>query len=301
MMKVKISARLCAGVLLMAVLIPAGGHAIGVGAGISSFFAWWSPSFRDSITGHNKIYTMPDWQGVGSSFSMKPSFLLGPTVSVRLPAGFSFSAVFLWNDWYSARSSYRLTGNYIFFHLDITKWDLDMVLNYEVNRYIKIFTGMKYQGYRYSYTFDSVTVGSGAVSRLPFRAYHSGWGPGLGIGLTLPLVGPLYLLANASMLYLYTDFRNSSPAFRNWDYVYNTVGFNGTASLAWLIEPASVTISLGFRYQFLRYYLWRERSGYFLSGGTSIYNFSILHKESYLRNDDHYYGITLSAVYTLDF
>ncbi|MBN1534596.1 MAG: hypothetical protein JXA20_18125 [Spirochaetes bacterium] len=114
------------------------------------------------------------------------------------------------------------------------------------------------------------------------------------MSLTLRLWGPLHLLTNASALYLTTNYRADCITSIHQIQVYHTVGFNGTVSLAWYVEPASVTISLGFRYQYLHYVL---KDG--LSNDWA-YSDSKPQPLFEMMNDDHFYGITLAAVYSLE-
>jgi hypothetical protein len=71
------------------------------------------------------------------------------------------------------------------------------------------------------------------------------------------------------------------PVPANGKYIpsYNTVGANSTLSLAYLMEDLSTTLSLGFRYQYL--YNFGSDSEYIVID----------------RRSDHFYGVTVSAVY----
>ncbi len=96
-------------------------------------------------------------------------------------------------------------------------------------------------------------------------------------------------------MYLYSNYRFDTDLMNNVIQAYHTVGFNGTTPLAWYIEPASVTISLWFRYQYLHYILWSDRSESF------YYSFGGIQRNLKNMNDDHFHGITLSAIYSLEF
>jgi hypothetical protein len=288
-MKTKIVRFLAVALLAMA-LVPSQGWAASVSAGAATFFSWWSPSFENGVTG--KVGPQAPGSSMNRQFTMGPSFLVGPTVSVTLPAGFSVSSVFLWGSWFSGDSS-SFNANYGYrtrYDFDVRKWDLDVLVNYALNRYLKLFGGIKYQGYRYHYTVAnsmlSYTISADAI--------QGGWGPGIGASLTLNLWGPLYLMANASVMYLSTDHRFDAWFIQGSHSVYHTVGGNVAASLAWYIEPASVTVSLGFRYQYLHYMLNDGRSPeYSYSFGSFSPSFNNM-------NDDHFYGITLAAIYSLE-
>jgi hypothetical protein len=293
-MKKSIMLILAAAVLL---LVPVRGGAVTVSAGAATFFSWWEPSFENDLRGKSAFDR--GLYRISSDFEMGPSFLVGPTVSVTLPAGFSVSSVFLYGSWFHAESTLdaRDGSDYVRLPLDadhIVKWDLDVLLNYALNRHLKIFTGIKAQGYEYNLTNTSINVTTPGVTSVRYDVFQSGWGPGIGASLTLNIWGPLYVMTNASVLYLSTNHRLAYPGNYSWASVYHTVGCNVAASLAWYIEPASVTISLGVRYQYMHYMLNDTGTDdWFYSTDGPLANYNLM-------NDDHFYGITLAAIYSLE-
>jgi hypothetical protein len=103
-------------------------------------------------------------------------------------------------------------------------------------------------------------------------------GPGLGIGSTLPLTEYLYFLINLSGTYSFgkhEEPQEDSTVSRK----LTESGANTTISLAYYIAPASTSITLGFRYQYL-YINYSDDTVYSKDEGMS------------------FYGITLSAVYS---
>jgi hypothetical protein len=303
MMRKRIIGTMITAAATVLLLVPSQGKAAGVSLGASTFFSWWQPSFEDRAQG--KI-----WNGANGAyattrnFHIPPAFLLGPSLQLTLPGGFSISSVFLWSRWFHCdfeKYNYNYIGgslSYLTTKLDISKWDLDVLLNYAASRYLKFFMGFKYQGYYFDQHYITIRIlpSVTAPTALSHRYFQSGWGPGAGISLNLHLWGPVFLLTNASALYLYTSARWDRVWVTHEMQVYHTIGFNGTASLACYIEPASVTVSLGFRYQYLHYILWDSLSNdwkYDSTTGVTPITDSM--------NDDHFYGITLSAVYSLEF
>lgn len=282
-------------------LLPISGGAVTLSVGAASFYSWWSPSFENDLRGKSAFDRC--LAKVASHFTVNPSFLVGPIASVTLPAGFSTSAAFFYGSWFKARSTLDTidnTGLYrLPLHLDVVKWDLDVLVNYALNNYVKVFVGMRVQGYDYdvksiTYNLTNPTI----ADYVPYKVYQRGWGPGIGASLTLNLWGPIYLLSNASALYLSTNHRLSGYAWTGWAAVYHTVGFNGATALSFYIKQASVTISLGGRYQYLHYLLDDRRTNDWFYSLYAMYQ-SVMQANYNLMNDDHFYGITLAATYSL--
>ncbi|MBN1533859.1 MAG: hypothetical protein JXA20_14405 [Spirochaetes bacterium] len=295
------TAIICAAAILF--ILPAAREARGAGlsVGANSFYAWWSPSFKDFFTNRTAIFH-PAIRPYNVRFDLHPSFLVGPSLSLSLPAGFTLNAVFLWSSWYHAESTITngtYTGGCFIdaYRLDIQKWDLDVNLNYALTDYLKLFMGMKHQGYTFDYSGTQLSTST--ITPYYGKVYFRGVGPGLGISLNINLAGPLFLLTNLSTLYLYSADRMHFVATTHLQWAYHVVGFNGTVSLAWYIEPASLTVSLGFRYQYLCYYLWDSRTNDWFY--TAAVAGPVRGNRSILTSDDHFYGITLSAVYSFNF
>jgi hypothetical protein len=186
--------------------------------------------------------------------SIDPSFLYGPVIAIGFSPKWSLTAVFL----YGAYDMEMSPGD----TQSIKRYDSDTALNYSINRYIKLFGGAKAMGYSWK------------------DGSHYGVGPALGIGLTLPLSESLFLLGNLSGLYGFGR-EEHDEAMGGGSSAAREAGFNTTLSLAYYIESASTTITLGGRYQW----------------------FTI----KYVDNSDEFsgaslmfYGVTLSAVYSFE-
>jgi len=174
-----------------------------------------------------------------------PALLYGPALSVKFNDDYNMTFVFLY-------------GKFDMIENDGTKemarTDSDIALNYRLNNYFKIFAGAKYMSYTMP-DFD-----------------HSSAGPGAGISAVLPIGGNFFILGNVSCLYLWgkEDSRGEKSDF-------NEYGANSSISLAYYIDSASTTISLGGRYQ------------YFVTDSDIPDSTNITHQ---------FYGVTLSANYS---
>lgn len=171
-----------------------------------------------------------------------PTFLYGPALSVKFNDEFNLTFVYLYG-------KYDMPG------MDdkFKRKDSDLALNYRLNNFFKVFAGLKYLG----------------VSTTGFDWY--GVGPGLGLSAAFPVAENLFLLANVSGFHIWsTEDQEGKSKTHAKGY-----GINSTLSLAYYIAPASTTISLGGRYQFI----------------NSDY------KDSEVETTK-FYGVTLAATYT---
>lgn len=217
---------LCLFLAIAAVVIPARADA-GVSLGFSSWYAWWEMK--------------PD-----SRSTVDPAPLYGPVLGVDFAGRWSLTSVLL-------------TGKFVdeddmFGDVEYRRYDSDSAINYSLNRYFKIFAGFKYM--RYDMSIDSLDI----------ELKHISYGPGLGIGVTIPISDSLFAIANVSGMYLF----GTKKALQS-DY-YET-GVNSALGLAYYIMPIATTITAGVRYQYF---------------------------ETRTVEDDtnhHFYGVTLSAVW----
>ncbi|MBN2041213.1 MAG: hypothetical protein JW864_14310 [Spirochaetes bacterium] len=216
--------------------------AAGFSAGVSTWYAWWKFSESDNM-------------------DMKPAFLFGPVLSFGFGGSYSLSGVFLYGKFKPEDTEDGPS--------DISRFDSDISLNYNINRYFKIFGGAKYMDFRWE---DNYSEGK-----------HYSVGPGLGVGITIPLAGSFYFLTNLSGTYTLgehvQDESNETGGTVTMTSDLAETGINTNISVACYIATASTSLTLGLRYQYV----------------ISDYK-----DESEHMQDEKFtfYGITLSAVYT---
>ncbi|HQP50497.1 MAG TPA: hypothetical protein PKX12_17370 [Spirochaetota bacterium] len=221
----------------MPVLFPCPVQSATLGIGASGWYAWWKPE--------------PEYREADAD----PDFLYGPQLLLQFSQSFSVSTVFLmgkfkYYDEYNGETSTS----------DITRYDSDTTLTYTLNRYVRIFGGVKFMGYDYS-------AGS-----------HYGLGPGLGFGLVIPLMEKLFGTVSFSGLYLWGEQTDeSSDGDRTMKFI--EYGFNNSVSLVYAVS-SSVHISLGGRYFFFRYESTEDQY-------------------SDIKEKHHFYGVTASAMYLI--
>ena len=147
---------------------------------------------------------------------------------------------------------------------DTTRYDGDLALNYRINSWLKLFAGVKYIAF--SWSDDN---GDGK---------HQALGPGAGLSSVIHMGGNFFLLGYLSGLYLKGEetYPGSSGDYHLKAEEY---GYNASLSIAWYIPSASTTISLGGRYQYI-HIDYKDNEG--------------------PENDNDFYGVTLTAVYSFN-
>ncbi len=283
--------------------------AFDLGIGAVGYYSKWSPAWRSGLM----------------KFESQPDYLAGPFVSLSFLDNWTVSIVGLTSlggnggsityiD--NAHKGYTtslgfgpttitsvITGESI--DATSTRWDVDSTLGYRINEFFRVFVGCKYLYNKFSGTN---TIGSRIVFMPSGLTYdqndpvameskfesHSG---GVGIGFSLPLLGALYLLGNASCIYtkaslhvvkdvdgVFATFNgaksNKLPGMDPGVQFYNAIGLNSTLSLSYYFEAISTSIVIGGRYQMIRYNR-VERDPY------------------HVTTDDIYYGMMFSVLYYL--
>lgn len=302
-------------------------HSMTLSAGANVWYAWWQPMFGERMLNIQRHIDETDYvfKDFDNNISMLPQFMYGPMVSLKFASGLSFSTVFMYGPHYHSSSiseytnisdkwippldSYYRLGT----SLKIKKFDLDSVLSYDLSQYVKLFIGFKWQGYDYdgmrnqmqnSNTWG-ITLFTGDMS-LMSRSY----GSGIGVGFQFNVIGNLYSIFNISGLYLRTTITGRGTQLTvGYNYVikdsetmkFNVYGLNLNYSLAYYLENLGITLSLGFRYQLLVYFV--DDTDVTLNSNMGFSGKTPFYVERGLRNDynkamDHFYGITIAAIYS---
>jgi hypothetical protein len=289
-------ARLVTMIAAALLLVCAAGEARAAGfqIGAIGWYTWWKPSFeRWMLQGFPTAKNLPR---LVKDYSFPQSPLVGPVLGIDFNDRVNLTAIFTGGKYRFRASVLTLlpfSGNgAAAAHPDVSinKYDLDTALNVSINRFVKIIIGVKYQNYSFTKVWlMSISPTWAEYSR--DRVLFNGLSGGFGFGFTFRLVQSLYLVWSLSARYQHpfiilhhnTYLVMSTPIIpMRSKYVpnYNSVGGNSTLSLAYVIDAISTTITAGFRYQYL-YTFGRDLQDLNLS------------KES-----DHFYGVTLAAVYS---
>jgi hypothetical protein len=233
--------------ILLSTLTPNKVHAVDITVGATTWYAQWD--FKtDGASANGSEYVEKD----------KPAFLYGPVLSAKITDDFSLTFVYLYG-----KLDMLFAGTT---KVKYKRKDGDLALNYRLNDYFKLFAGIKYMG------FDVPIAGSSD------SVEHYGYGPGFGVSFTFPLLDSLFAIVNISGLYLLVNEKCSFYSEK-----FNEYGVNSSLSIAYYVAPASMVISLGGRYQYIRVLY----EGTDLGGGATLSNLT-----------NHIYGVTLTATYT---
>lgn len=229
--------------IFMSVMWPATGSAVEMSVGASTWYLWMKTEARDYET------------------TTESTLMYGPALSAKFTDDFNLTFVFLYGKFKDITNSDNVDTLDVVTY-DMKRYDSDLALNYRLNSYFKLFIGGKYMGYDYK-----VDGASGTFK-------HRSYGPGAGISAVFPISGNFFLIGNAGFLYLWgkqIEFNDEQTQ----DYMER--GVNTSLSLAYYIEPASTTINLGGRYQYIR---------------------TKYEENTDCMDENHFYGITLSATYS---
>ena len=221
----------------MMIIAPGPLQSATLGIGAAGWYAWWEPE--------------PETRDADAD----PGFLYGPQLLLQCSPSISVSSVFLFGKFkYYDYSNEGTTS------MDITRYDSDTTLTYALNRYVRIFGGLKFMGYDYN------------------NGSHYGLGPGLGFGLVFPLVERLFGTIGVSGLYLWGEQTDESPeGDRTMKFI--EYGVNNSIALVYAASP-SVNLSIGGRYFFFRYEVTDDQY-------------------SDIKEKHHFYGVTVSAMYLI--
>jgi len=256
------------------IILPSKAQAFDLTVGATTWYAVWDlKADGESVNGSQDVK------------KGKASFLYGPVLSSKINDDFSISFVYLYG-----KFDMKLDNTAIGVNNEKVKYkrnDGDLAFNYRLNNYFEIFAGMKYV--ELEVPFIALSTGSSH----PIK--HYGYGPGLGISFTCPISYNLFLLANISGLYLWGKEKLELEAPEiGYNEKLNEYGVNSSLSIAYYIAPASIVISLGGRYQYVKT----------VYEGTEFVDFTygVLSTNKKLSNvKNHMYGITLTATYTFSF
>ena len=218
---------------------------------------WWQPVWQkyDASKGEvgNGIYNF--------KYRMGPNAIFGPMLGFTINDRWSLA----WNFQYGryTANARALIAPIILpiavpgkIHFAVEKMDSDLLAMVAVSKYAKIFFGPRYQGYRYNEKF--LFVKSSPV------VYHS-IAMGFGCAFTVPIAASFYFLPNISLVGLVGWEENNpykiSYTLQSQSAIAGALGFNANIDFGYYVAQAGITITAGFRVQYL-YYLKKVRDSY---------------------------------------
>jgi len=185
--------------ICISILIPAKLYAVDITVGATTWYAKWDAKYTGNTKATNGGIVLEH-----SNISTDPTFLYGPVLSLKFNEDFNLTFVYLYGefDQYDYGTiTYGNVGN----QTTYTKYkrrDLDLALNYKLNDYLKLFTGIKYMAYKAEFSGKSV-YNNGDYYICTGYKEPGAYGPGLGLNATLPVIENLFILGTLSGFYLW--------------------------------------------------------------------------------------------------
>jgi hypothetical protein len=285
-------------------------------------YIWWKPAWHDSKSYLRYATTGMATAGLFyledvSDFRTAGNVMGGPVLHLRFPGNWSISSVFIIGRYLFRENGPSAGGGLACinppgicvpfinamvnkYERECLKWDSDTTLGYSFNRYLKIFAGVKIQGYRYTQRLIYNPFNDINITVRDLQDSVQNYGPGLGLGLTVPLVENLYLMSTLSGIVLwgfeqvkvnrsYNVFAGVvTPYFFYYpDGRFLSYGFNATLSFGYYIEKIRTMIAIGGRYQLLYN---RQNTGGLFKPDVAL---NIINGQY-----DNFFGITMSVTYT---
>ena len=251
------------------------------GAGLYSYYAWWKPSFSE-------LY---------DNYKMGPGLYIGPMLNISFSEKWSFGIgiylpLILNSELeYDYNGTGESSGSPYTIHIEseAERLDLDTSLTYRINNNFKVFAGYKYSEFNdsdgASIKDDKITLTAGFTKSGTWeRNVLISHGPGLGLSYTIPFAEKAAMTFGTSIIYMrssfdtneYVESSSNTVSAEKVKYSYNGFGNNSTLSMSYFIEPMSTAVSIGGRFQVLKYF------------GTG---------DAPSLGNDYFYGITASAMY----
>lgn len=167
--------------------------------------------------------------------TFSPVLYLGPSISFQFADNWSTTLVALRTVQKYQENNKIITlpipPFFILTDLKLSRYDIDLALNYAINRYLKIYAGAKYLTFEYE------------------EGKHRAIGPGMGVNITIPLFDSFYLLSNISGLYI---VGNQTIGSLNQNNKFKEYGINLAAQLAYYSSSLTTTFAGGYRYQYVK-------------------------------------------------
>ncbi len=289
-------------VIIFLLYVTKAADAVSVSVGGNLWYQWWQPAWEENRFKYNFVmptssgYSVFDFKNMGTDSSL----LFGPVLSLRFLGRFSISSVFMYGK-FNYNASGRGTNYYLFItpsvnpvvatidsqvSRNLVRWDSDTTGSYSFSDYLYFFLGFKIQGYQYKEAFFAPPS-----FWYRTRSRVDTYGTGAGFGTILPLFGDLCFTASASAIVMWgfqsagiRDTGSTALQIIN-DGKFLANGGTFTGGLIYKIHAVGTVVSVGFRYQLLKYYQRLNETGYDILSGKM----------------ERIYGLTFSAVYTLNF
>ncbi len=276
------------GLFLTVFFLPPPSFAADLGVGLTSYYSWWNPPFEKTL-------------GVDE---IGPSLLVGPALSLRVFKKVSLGAYMM-----IGTSKDEFTAKYEGYHAPSGNYyrteqkrefknraDGGFTLAYIINQYLNVFAGYKFASYSLYKKNGRISLNNG-----PYADYQSKYkdetgnsivGYALGVNVSLPATEALTVILGLSGVYQpeqnYRWDLTTGPLNPDGNYGESTIrgkysgkGFNATATGAYYFSSIKTVLTLGGRYQYIKY--------------------KAIDEDTLKIDSESHYGITFSAMYYFTF
>ena len=257
--------------LFIIISVPAFSWPLGIG--VTSYYSFWEPAWSDNF----------------ENVEIDPALLAGPVISCSFLGDFTLTGFLMFNmNDVQARYSIPMAGvGNVNIVSNVERLEGEMSLMYSVNRYFRVLAGYKLQIYNENEIPERSSVPAGYVNFI--SNWQNGFqvsGPGAGVVVAMPLAAGFSISISTSLIYV--SVKNSTPVLftmgseihsKGVEYIYSGIGNNTSVSISYYLPSMNTAISLGGRFQYLRY----DGKG-----------------DAPELENDYYYGATLTAVYYIN-
>ena len=182
----------------------------------------------------------------GDNLVIGPAFLYGPVLAVKFNEYFDITCVYTQGTFSEIPT----------LHDKMKMRDAQFAFGAGLNDYIKIIAGVRYMGFLFA------------------DEKYIAYGPELGFSATMPIVYKINIIASLTGFYLGGKITDGTLKEGYTEY-----GINGSLLLSYYIAPASVTVSIGRRLQYIKSDYYKRdtwiKSGFYGNMLTITYSFDI--------------------------
>jgi len=263
-------------------------------------YCWWQPPWSDGLR-----YVAPSSASpVSTPYKIKkydtaPAIMYGFMVSAQFLESWIFSSSFMYGNFFSRSitpvSYIPASLSRLSYSKDIKRYDFDARLGYQINQYISAYVCVKTLSNNHIEKINNAQASlTPSLSFASAKGEFIDVGPGLGIGINVPLYHDLSLLINTAGLvfagsgsYVYSyQYSIISAVTQILDQYqkesFYSYSWNGSLALEYFIKSAGMTLQLGGRYDIVYYQHHRTLRGFL----------------DYSDKYDRFYGITFATIYS---
>lgn len=279
-------------------LVPRLSYSMDISVGATAWYSKWEPMWDENFS----TLFDPDTAGIEEKHltNMDPALLYGPVISVRFLGNWRVSSSLLYGNYTSNTISLKYEDPDTYAgesEMDIKKLDHDTTLTYSFFRYFSIFAGYKFQYYKFTKDWYSSFPTTYILTR---NLKSQSIGPGMGLGVTIPLADGFAILVNISGIMLFMEMEDkwepysTKTGYPTYNYSMTARGFSTSFSLAYYVSKLNITFVTGFKYQYLKF----QQNSVSGTDPATLTSEDIRRPKDYNNTEDVFLGINLAILYS---